>query len=228
MKKAIPAILLMISLPFNSAQSSGIPTIDIAGIIQGLQESLVRVQEFKEQIKEAKGRLQQLKDTGEHYKEMVDGHFDFEAILNDPLLNEHLALDDWKDIYDDVSDLANLRDEFGMISDDPIIQAKWDKQLQSYSAQQKFYDLSAERNENLTNLLDQFTTATNPAAKADLANSIQFENAQIENDKAMMQTMTELMKAEQVLADEKRAMDRRLKFRGDGLEIDYSSAYEGI
>jgi type IV secretion system protein VirB5 len=228
MKKFI-VMLLVLSLSYNQTVSaSGVPTIDIASIIQGLKDALIRAKEFKQQIKEAKNRLNEMRNSSEHYRDMVDGHFDFESILNDPTLNKYLALDDWKDIYNDTSDLSDLRDEFGMVSNNPTTQKKYDRKLQTYSAQSKFYDMSVKRNDNLKDLLAQFTTATNPAAKADLANSIQFENARIKNDAKMMESMTALMEQTATLEHEQRSLEKIEVIRGGGMAVDYSSAYEDL
>jgi len=225
-------IIALLVLPMTLSQpvnASGVPTIDIAAIIQSLKDALVRAKEFKQQINEAKNRLNEMKNTADHYKDMVEGHFDFEDILNDPNLNKELALDDWKDIYNDTTDLANMRDEFGMVSSDPKIQKMFDKKLQAYRAQTKYYEISKQRNDNLTNLLAQFKTATNPAAKADLANSIQFESAQIKNDSKMMETMTALMEQTSTLEHQQQSVEKMnmIQSGGTGIAIDYSKASNG-
>lgn len=227
MKKLILATLIAAPLTMQPVYATGIPVVDVAGILQMVTEGLARAQEFRQQISEARNRLGQLKDDAEFYKDMVDGHFDFERILNDPTLNQYLALDDWKQIYNDVDDLANLRDEFNMHSDNPAIQKRYDSELKQYAAQERFYEMSVKRNKNLQALLRQFSSATNPAAKADLANSIQFENAQLKNDAEMMETMTTLMQQKQNYEATRAAREKMDTQRGAGMEVDYSSALNG-
>ena len=136
--KIIIVSLLTCSLVFPSfVGASGVPTVDVAAMIQDIKNQIVRVKEFKDKIKEARNRLQKMKDTADHYKDMVDGHFDFETILNAPLLNEHLALDDWRDIYDDVGDLSDLRDEFDLNTDDPDMAIRYDNSLHQIAVQRK-------------------------------------------------------------------------------------------
>lgn len=229
MKKKLLISLCVLPLLFTQpSQASGVPTIDIAAIIQKLKDSLQRAIEFKEKIENAKERLTQAKDKLDHYKDMVDGHFDFETILNDPFLNKHLALDDWKDIYADAVDIADLRDEFNLISDNPSIQARFDKQLQSYKATNDFYSTAVKRSEKLGDLLDEFALATNPAAKADLANSIQFENTQVENDGKLMETMSLLMQQKEAMEKAQIEVEKMNTLNGVGIPVDYSTAYEGI
>ena len=226
MKKLLVATALAIPLTFNPvANATGIPVVDVAGILQMVTDGLVRAQEFQQQISEAKNRLNELKNSADHYKEMVEGHFDFETLLNDPLLNQHLALNNWKDIYNNVQDIQSLRDEFDMHSNDPAIQKRYDSELQQYSAQKRFYDSAVKRNKNMKNLLNQFNTATNPAAKADLANSIQFENTQMENDAKMMESMAMLMQ-QKANYEKTRAANLKMEtIKTSGMTVDYSAAY---
>ena len=231
MKKLISILLVGLittaSTGIKEVQASGIPTVDIASLLQGLADTFMKINQFKEQIQGAKERLDEMKESAEEYKDMVEGHYDWEQILNDPTLNKHLALEDWKTIYDGVSDLEGLREEFGLKSDDSEVQARIDRELQAFQAQNDFYDMSVQRSENLKDLLDQFSSAKNPAAKADLANSIQFENAQIKNDAKMMETMTELMKQKRNLESKHAALEYKRKMDNEGLEIDYSLASKG-
>lgn len=225
MKKLILATLIAAPLTLQPVHATGIPVVDVAGILQMVTDGLMRAQEFREQILEARNRLGQLKDDAEFYKDMVDGHFDFERILNDPTLNQYLALDDWKQIYNDVDNIASLRDEFNMHSDNPTIQKRYDSELKQYAAQERFYKMSVERNKNLQALLRQFSAAENPAAKADLANSIQFENAQLKNDAEMMDTMTALMEQKQNYEQTRAAREKIEVQRGAGMTVDYSTAF---
>lgn len=217
MNKTIIIKFSILFLIIQNVNASGIPTIDIANIVHRGQQSIIRAQEFSEKIAQARERLN-------HYKEMVEGHFDYENIVVDPLINEHLRHPDWKQIYDDDSNIDDLRDEFEMHSDDPDVQEKYDRELKEYQAYVNYYDMSVKRNANLNNLLNEFAEADNPAAKADLANSILFENSQIDNDAQMMETMSDLMDKKAQLEHEQIIANKLKKLRNEGLEVDYSSA----
>lgn len=213
MKKVLLASLLVFSLGSNA---SGIPVVDVANLAQIVTEGLARAKEFKQNMDEARNRLSEMKASSDHYKKMVDGHFNFEDVLNDPYANEFMALDDWKDIYNDSSGLVELREEFGMYSDDPLVQRRYDNQLRQYNAQSKFYKASVERNKKMQSLLGQFSTATTPAAKEDIANAIRFEQTQVQNDAQMMATMNTMMDERRRLEARKKSQEKVELMFGDG------------
>ena len=185
-------IALAFSLPMT-VSASGIPTVDVVAIAQMVADNAENAARFVEDMEEARNRLQEMKEQGEHYKNMVDGHWDYEKILNDPNLNDFFANEEWQDIYDNVTNLDQLRDEFGMYSDDPNVQNRYDKELQAYAAREEFYNTAVERNKRMTELLSEFEHAATPAQKEDIGNSIRFEQTQIENDAKMMASLNQLM-----------------------------------
>ena len=205
MKKYL--LVMLLALPL-SVSATGIPVVDIAGLLQMVTDGLTRAQEFKQNIDEARNRLGEMKLTADHYKKMVDGHYNFEDILNDPYANQFMALDDWKEVYNDSTGLAELRQEFDMFSDDPNVQRRYDNKLRMYNAQTKYYKATVKRSNNMQSLLEQFSTATTPAAKEDIANSIRFEQTQVQNDTQMMASLNDLMEKQQHLEMESRAEER--------------------
>ncbi|MGL4666593.1 MAG: type IV secretion system protein [Saezia sp.] len=212
MKKLI--LIGCLTAPF--AANAGIPTIDVAAIARMVTEGAVRANEFKENILEARNRLNQLKNTGDHYKDMVDGHFDVEKLLNDPNLNKFMALDDWKKIYEGVEDIAELREEFYLFSDDPKKQKIYDDKLRQYSVQKRFYNASVARNKKMTDLLNEFATATTPAKKEDIANSLRFEQTQVQNDAQMMASMNNLMEQQRIFEVEAASEEKMRKWNNEG------------
>ena len=206
-------MLFLIPIP---AISAGIPTIDVAAIAQTVTEGIARAKEFEQTITSARDRLNQLKAQARHYEDMVEGHYNFKDILNDPNLNQFMAMDDWKQIYNDVEDLDELREEFELYSDDPIVQRRYDNQLRQYSTNKKYYEATVRRNKNMQNLLDQFSTASTPAEKEDIANTISYEQTQIQNDAQMMATMNTLMEKQYLLEHEQKATEDINLMLGDG------------
>ena len=195
MKKLLIAVFtaLMMSISASPAKASGIPVVDVAGILQMVMEGLAEAERFRQQIVEAQNRLNQLKDTAEHYKDMVEGHYNFEDIINDPYVNEFMNSSEWRDIYNQVGDIDDLRAEFGLYSDNPSTQEIYDRKVRKVKAQQRYHDLSVARNNQLKELLDQFTSADTPSKKEDLANAIKVQQLQIENDKNTMAALSKLM-----------------------------------
>ncbi len=182
-------------------------------------DSATRAQEFTQSITEARNRLNQLKSQAEHYKRMVEGHYGFEEILSDPNLNSIIDLSAYRDLYDAIDDISDLRDEFGLHSNDPGIQRRYDMQLKQYKFQEMLYKRSSERNERMSRLLSQFSTATTPAAKEDLANSINFETMQMQNEQSMMTSMSDMLERQKALEAQQRSLMLRQQVFGEGIPL---------
>lgn len=212
MKKIV--LICCLSAPFCA--NAGIPVLDIGSLTQMITEGATRANEFKQNILEARNRLNEMKQQSDHYKNMVDGHFDVEKLLNDPTANKFMALDDWKKIHDSVEDIVELREEFYLFSDDPKKQKIYDAKLRQYSAQQKFYNSSVARNKKMKNLLDEFATATTPAKKEDIANTLRFEQTQMQNDVQMMASLNSLMEQQRRFEMDVSAEEKMRKWSNEG------------
>lgn len=198
------SLALTLSAP---TYASGIPVVDVAGIAQMITDSATRAQEFSQSISEARNRLNQLKSQAQHYKSMVEGHYGFEEILSDPNLNDVIDLSAYSDLYDAIDDVSDLREEFGLYSDNPVIQRRYDMQLKQLKFQETLYERSAKRQERMSRLLSQFGTATTPAAKEDLGNAINFEKTLMENEQDMMTAMSEMLERQKQLEIDQKARE---------------------
>lgn len=213
------SLALCIALTLNaSTQAAGIPVVDVAGITQMVVDSAQRAQEFTQSINEARNRLNQLKNQAEHYKSMVEGHYGFEEILSDPNLIDVIDLSTYSDLYVAIDDISDLRSELDLYSDDPVIQRRYDMQLKQFRFQEMLYKRSTERNQRMSPLLSQFGTATTPAAKEDLANSINFETMQMQNEQRMMDSMSDMLERQRLLENEQQLNEQYNAFTsGDGI-----------
>lgn len=204
----IPWTLSMMLMFSASVNATGIPVVDIAGLTQMITENTARAKEFTQNITEARNRLKQMKQQAEHYKAVAEGHYGFEDVLSDPNINDVIDLSDYSDLYDAIEDVSDLRDEFGLKSDDPVIQRRYDMQLKQFRFQQTLYEKSTKRNQRMSRLLSQFKTATTPSAKEDLGNSINFEKIQMQNEQQMMASMSNMLEKQRRLEVEKAAKAR--------------------
>lgn len=210
------SLALTLSAPIYA---SGIPVVDVAGIAQMITDSATRAQEFSQSISEARNRLNQLKSQAQHYKSMVEGHYGFEEVLSDPNLNDVIDLSAYSDLYDAIDDVSDLREEFGLYSDNPVIQRRYDMQLKQLKFQETLYERSAKRQERMSRLLSQFSTATTPAAKEDLGNAINFEKTLMENEQDMMTAMSEMLERQKQLEARKQAKEFSDNMFGDGIKF---------
>ena len=214
------SLALCIALTLNaSTQASGIPVVDVAGITQMVVDSAQRAQEFTQSINEARNRLNQLKNQADHYKSMVEGHYGFEEILSDPNLNDVIDLSTYNNLYDAIDDISDLRSELELYSDDPVIQRRYDMQLKQFRFQEMLYKRSTERNQRMGRLLSQFGTATTPAAKEDLANSINFETMQMQNEQRMMDSISDMLERQKTLEAQQRSLKLQQQVFGEGIPI---------
>lgn len=224
MKKLL--LISLLCLPLSS-NAGGIPVFDGVSLKQMITDNIARVKQWGveaerwatdhgvdvDKMKELTSQGVELARQGEHYQEMVEGHYTFEDILNDPVLNTYAEMDGWKELYETGTDLNKLKEGLGIALDDN----RHDNALKKIDALSRFYERSARRNQTLKDMLDAFEDADNPAKKADIANAIALEQTKIKNDEQMMLSM-------QRMADEqarlKHAAESRHKMQmlmGDGI-----------
>ncbi|WP_223823897.1 hypothetical protein [Candidatus Enterovibrio escicola] len=65
MQKLLLPFLLVLSF---GVPASGLPVIDIAGLAQIVTEGLARAKEFKQNMQEARNRLNEMESSSKHYK----------------------------------------------------------------------------------------------------------------------------------------------------------------
>lgn len=218
MKRYISAATLFFVFSLKSF-AAGIPVVDVAGLAQMVQDGLVRAQEFQKTIGEARNRLNQMKQTAQHYKSMVEGHYSFETIINDPNLNQFFELDGVKDIYDSVGDIASMRDEYGLYSDNPSVQRRYDSQLKTLRFQEELHEQFLSRSERMNSLLSQFNAANTPAKKADLGNAIEYEQMQLANEQNMMVAMNSMLEQQRKIQAQADNVVIKEQVFGDGIPI---------
>ena len=204
----------------NSVYSSGIPVVDIASLTRMITEGVTRAKEFSESMTEARNRLNAIKDQKNYYQSMMEGHYNFKDIINDPTKNEFLIKTNWETVYSNPTNIQTLRDEFEMNSDDPAVQSVYDNELAAYNMKNQSYSAAVARNQRMQTLLGQFSSATTPAAKADIANAIQFEQTQIQNDAQMLASLEALNEKRSALKIEAKTREHTRKMFNEGISWD--------
>jgi len=191
--------ILVTCLALSPYVYSGFPVTDPLVLSQMLVDQTERAAQWmKEADQWAKSngfdvdKIKEMKSQGEHYRSMVEGHFSFEDIINDPILNNITEMEGWRTLYDTVEDTIALRKKFGIKNNDD----KFDDALSKYEMIEKFYERTINRNKALTKLLEEFDTADTPSKKADLANAISLEQAKIENDGQMITSLQKIKEHE--------------------------------
>ncbi|MGR2997565.1 type IV secretion system protein [Vibrio vulnificus] len=211
--------LLVASLFFTPVVSaSGIPVVDIASLTQMAMDNIAKAQQWAREAKQwatenniGYDQLNQMHTEYKHYKKMVEGHYSFEDIMNDPKIMSEM--EEWRTLYDQFEDAEELREEFGINRNDDSM----DEMLRKYRMVDRFYERSLKRNQTLMKLLEEFETADSPAKKADLANAIAFEQTKVKNDEQMMASLDKIKQQE---ADIRHSFESKKKINtlfGDGI-----------
>ena len=149
-------VLLAFPLVGNA---TGIPVVDVAGLTQMVTDNIatakqwgleaqqwatqngIDLDKYAESIKQGK----ELVDQGKHYKEMVDGHFNFEDILNDPLANQFVDLEQWTDVYGELNEINKLREKVRhQKADWEKRMGNYDSSLQKLALMENFYEQSVK------------------------------------------------------------------------------------
>lgn len=206
--KKIVLTLAMIA-SFNS-YAAGIPVMDVTTLAEIIKNAATQANQFRQQMSSMRDQIDEARNQGKFYKDMVNGHWSIEDILNNPLASNYLISDDWKSIINSVNDIAGLRDEFGLVSNNPNTQKQYDEILKTYKFKEETYKKSVERQKRITQLSQRFSQATTPSTKQDLMNSIQFEKMQMENDQHLIDSINQ-MQTQQITMQQQAQVQQNLK-----------------
>lgn len=205
----ISAVLLSASLP---AQAGGVPTISVAELTQMVMNAQQQAKEALAQLEAARDAIQQAKDQYDHYKGIVEGNDRLGDFLNDPLLNQLLPVKDWKKLYDRTTDIASLRDRYGLTSSNPDVQAAFDELLMQTDMLEKQYDATTQRISNAEAMRNQLNTVTDPKGREQLALRYQQEQLEIQNQQMQLQNTRYLIEQKEKMENEKKVMAFREQF----------------
>jgi type IV secretion system protein VirB5 len=195
----------LLSSPF--AQATGIPTVDVASILQLAMNAKDQAQQALEQLNTAKDAIQQAKSQYQHYQSIMEGNNKLGDFLNDPLLNQVLPTKDWSDIYHSAQDITDLRQRYGLTSSNPNVQAAFDKLLSQAGVLEKAYDASNSRIQNAEQLRNQLNTVDTPKDREQLALRYQQEYLELQNQQLQIQNTKMLMEEKEKIENTKRSQD---------------------
>lgn len=207
MNKVLRAGLLAVALgaAAPTIYASGIPTVDVATGIILTNNALQQAQEALDTLNQAKAGIEQAKAQYEHHRSLIEGNLQLGDFLNNPALNNVLPLSAWADVYTGVKNLPELRQRYGLVSDDAQTQKAFDKLLAATGALEENYDASTQRVKNAEQLRAQLNVVSTPQQKEDLQLRYQQEFLELQNQQMRMANMQVLMAQEKQLENERRA-----------------------
>lgn len=209
MKNKIIAAMLF-AFVFNImpyAHAAGIPTVSATELAQMVVNAQQQAKEALAQLNKAKEAIAQAKSQYDHYKGLIEGNSNLADFLNDPLVNDLIPLGDWTQIYNDAKNLPDLRQRYGLISEDPAVQKAFDKLLMKADVLEKEKSASDTRVQNAQKMRAKLNTVQTPQEKQDLSLRYQQEMLELQTQQIRMQNIKELAAEKEKLEDKKRAQD---------------------
>lgn len=185
--------------------ASGIPTVDVASILQMAENAQEQAKEALAQLDQAKAAIAQAKGQYEHYKSMVQGNSDLADFLNDPGLNSIIPTGDWLSIYNDATDMSSLRSKYGLTSTVPEVQAQFDKLLAQVGVLEKMKSATDTRVKDAKSLRGLLNSADTPQQKADLGLRYDQERLELQNQQLQLENTKMLMDEKAQIDDKKKA-----------------------
>lgn len=208
MKMTFTAVLFMAAnLLSTSSLAEGVPTVSPAELAQMAANAQQQAKEALAQLNKAKEAIAQAKSQYDHYKGLIEGNSNLGDFLNDPLVNDLIPMGDWEQIYNDANNLPDLRQRYGLTSDDPVVQKAFDKLLMKADVLEKEKITSDTRVQNAKKLRAKLNAVQTPQEKQDLALRYQQELLEIQTQQLRMQNIQDLAAEKAKLEDHKRAQD---------------------
>ncbi|OOF46520.1 hypothetical protein BKK52_11365 [Rodentibacter trehalosifermentans] len=188
MKNVIKPTLIALTIAFAASQSfaSGIPTVDgatLSAIVSGDMQKLMQLQQ---QLQAAQTQIQQYRDFANDTKRRLEGNMGIADLLRgDSFLNSI------PDLTNDVisltgESLSQLRESYGLISDNPEVQKQFDKLISYTDFSKKYLKKIESRIKNLDNLKVLADSAQTPAQKQDVANKLAIEKLRYDQEQLAM------------------------------------------
>lgn len=199
---AMSAVLLT-AAPIVSA--AGVPTMD--AITSGLLVSNAAAQatQAADALKNAKDGIMQAKAQYDDFKRITTGNDRLGDFLNNPALNKVLPMGDWAAVYGAVRDIRQLRQRYGLQSDNVSVQARFDSMLAAADALERIYDASTERVRNAEQLRARLNVVQTPQEKEDLQLRYQHELLEQQNQQMRLTNMHMLMEQNKEIENEKKS-----------------------
>lgn len=205
MKKLFKPTLIALSLAFTAPNIAlaGIPTIDPAAIATTIAENLKTLEQLKSQLDAINQQIDQARQFANDTKNRFEGNWNLGNVINNDDFLKSLP----KDIADSMIGAAtksidSLRKEYGLSTDNPMIQKQFDELLKYADRLNTSYKNTLKRIENLKDLRTLLNAADTPAKKADVANKLALEQLSFNQEQQLLNRLQEGVRAKQEIDNE--------------------------
>jgi traC/virB5-like protein len=216
MKNVIKPTLIALTMAFTTSQSfaGGVPTVDgatLSAIVSGDMQKLAQLQQ---QLQAAQTQIQQYRDFAIDTKRRLEGNMGIADLLRgDSFLNSI------PDLTSDVisltgESLSQLRESYGLVSDNPEVQKQFDKLISYTDFSKKYLKKIESRIKNLDNLKVLADSAQTPAQKQDVANKLAIEKLRYDQEQLAMSEVEKRfernleLKNQQLIQDHKKSREK--------------------
>lgn len=218
MKNVIKPTLIALTMAFTTSQSfagaGGVPTVDgatLSAIVSGDMQKLAQLQQ---QLQAAQTQIQQYRDFANDTKRRLEGNMGIADLLRgDSFLNSI------PDLTSDVisltgESLSQLRESYGLVSDNPEVQKQFDKLISYTDFSKKYLKKIESRIKNLDNLKVLADSAQTPAQKQDVANKLAIEKLRYDQEQLAMSEVEKRfernleLKNQQLIQDHKKSREK--------------------
>lgn len=214
---AVAAAVAVAGLGASSpAGATGIPVIDIALNGQTQANQMANIAKYIEQIAQLKSQLDQMKQQ----YESLTGTRNLGEILNNQALKDYLPAD-WQDVYSKVASggysgltgsAAAIRDANALFdacskkqgTDKQLCERSAAKAAQDKAFAVEAFDQAKSRWDQITGLMRQINSTTDPKSIAELQARITAETAAVQNEQTKMQLYALATQAEDRLIQQQR------------------------
>ncbi|QIE30255.1 P-type DNA transfer protein VirB5 [Caballeronia sp. SBC2] len=204
---AFSVVALSIVMPAANTYAQGIPVISVAELAQ----DVVMAGQLEQQVQ----TMEQQYTTMTTQLNALTGNRGLGQILDNPSMHSYLP-DQWQSIYGQVkggqlsgisSAASQIESDEGMTATTPGQQRYNDTLAANKAMSMQAYQANLSRLQNIKSLMQQSDATQDPAAKADLQNRLQSENAMIQNEQTRLNLMGQLQQAEEKLAAQQAQQD---------------------
>ena len=201
---AFSGVALSIAMSATNTYAQGIPVISVAELAQ----DVVMAGQLEQQVQ----TMEQQYTTMTTQLNALTGNRGLGQILDNPSMHSYLP-DQWQSIYGQVkggqlsgisSAASQIESDEGMTATTPGQQRYNDTLAANKAMSMQAYQANLSRLQNIKSLMQQSDVTQDPAAKADLQNRLQSENAMIQNEQTRLNLMGQLQQAEIKLSEQQR------------------------
>lgn len=188
-RKVFLACALAFSGSVLPAHATGIPVFDAASAMNMVQQLQQAKQQYDQLVKEYQQAKNLHDSTIAEGKRLYEGvtNFKVQDLLDDPTLSSYLPNKNSADALNQVSgNISSLRSQYGLSSDQPVVQKAYDSLLSELENMQTAYNTAVKRGERLNTLSEQLESAVTPQEKADYQSAIQTEQNNLLNEKTKL------------------------------------------